>query len=408
MNSLGDVIVESLENFLSSLFEPVLRFLQNQGETVLDLIVSTPRPDAVFTQPTNGPWPAIYDYYWDTIVPLALLLWAVSIGLMILLESTSHLFSSYHRSKLKKRAFSGLVGILSWWWIGALSLRFIDELASLLLPNLADLSLFDVGSFGAMGVLGLVVSATIDLALFLLIALLYYVRQVMLYLFVLLMPILIAFWVPGVGPLTLLSRFVQRLAGFYVPFLFMTIPVALLFKVSELLGTSASLSLGGIGQWLVAITTPFVAVAVPFVLFWQAGALFFMAERVSHHTSRQRARERYERARAAGGTTRQAQRNFRRGVRGEPAVRSDGQAVFDSGGSRAHAGGARLASTGHSLRQRLTPERNAGPSWQSASGSVADRWDRTKPPTSERQADPRNTVSRDRTATDEVPDRNDV
>jgi hypothetical protein len=373
---------------------------------LLEIVVSTPRPDAVFSQPTNGPWPDIYTYYWEMVVPLALLLWALSIGLMILLESTSHLFSSYHRSKLKKRAFSGLVGILSWWWIGALSLRFTDELASLLLPNLAELTLFDVGSFGAMGVLGLVVSATIDLALFLIIALLYYVRQVVLYLFVLLMPILIAFWVPGVGPLTLLSRFVRRLAGFYVPFLFMTVPVAVLFKLSELLGTSASLSLGGIGQWLVAISTPFVAVVVPFVLFWQAGALFFMAERASHHSSRRLARQRYTRARAVGETSRQAQRNFRRGVRGEPPVRSDGQTLLGGGDSRAYRGGARLASTGRGLRQRLTPADDTGPSWQAASGSVSDRWDRRKPPTSERQTDPRNTLSRDRTATNDVTDRN--
>jgi len=43
------------------------------------------------------------------------------LGIVIFLESTSYLFGSYHRSKLKKRAFSGLLGILSWWWVAALA-----------------------------------------------------------------------------------------------------------------------------------------------------------------------------------------------------------------------------------------------------------------------------------------------
>jgi len=60
------------------------------------------------------------------------------------------------------------------------------------------------------------------------------------------MPLLIVFWIPGVGPFTLISRFVQRLAGFYAPILFMTLPVALLLRLGELPRESFSLSLGGL------------------------------------------------------------------------------------------------------------------------------------------------------------------
>jgi len=338
-----------------------------------------------------------------------LLLWALSLGLIILLESTSHLFSSYHRSKLKKRAFSGLLGILAWWWIGAFSLQFTDELTSLLLPNLADLSLFDVASFGAMGVLGVVISATIDLTLFLLVALLYYVRQVVLYLFVLLMPVLIALWVPGVGPFTLLSRFVKRLAGFYVPFLFMTVPVALLFTLSGLLGSSATLSLGGVGQWLVAISVPFVAVVVPFVLFWQAGALFFLADRVSQHSSRHRASERFDRAQAAGATARNATRNFQRGASGALAIRRDGQLLLDSSTSSAHSAGDRVARAGQSLGQSLSSgldEGRTGSSDQASTDRVLRRRpsrleEQRAPSTAEEPADESSTDRTNRDATDD-------
>ncbi len=284
------------------------------------------------------------------MVPLALLLWALAIGLVIFLEATSHLFGSYHRSKLKKRSFSGLLGILSWWWLAALSLRFVDALTGFIVPNLSTISLFQTLSFSALGVLGLVLTLASDLVLFVLIAVIYFVRQLALYLFVLLMPILIAFWIPGVGPFSLVSGFMRRMANFYVPFLFMTVPVALLFRLGELLGASVDLSMGGFGTWLTALVIPVLAVASPFVLFWQAGALFFMTDRAARHTSRARVHERATGVRARGASTAHASRNFDRGVRGESAVRPDGQALLGSDGSRAHRAGSHVRATGASLR----------------------------------------------------------
>ncbi|MFC6974417.1 hypothetical protein ACFQL1_06685 [Halomicroarcula sp. GCM10025709] len=185
-------------------------------------------------------------------------------------------------------------------------------------------------------------------------ALVYLTRQVVLYLFVLLMPLLIVFWVPGVGPFSLASQFMKRLAGFYVPFLFMTVPVALLLRVGQLLGSSATLSMDGVGQWLLAILTPLVAVISPFVLFWQAGALFFMADSAARHTSRDHGKARIAKARTAGATTQTGTQNFSRGLQGKPAVRPDGQVVLGSGNSRAHAVGTRLNATATSLQSRIS------------------------------------------------------
>ncbi|WP_324665396.1 hypothetical protein [Haloarcula sediminis] len=356
MPSLGDVIVDSIDEIIRVLVNPISKFVSDHAGDLLDLIVQTPNPDSVFARPTNGGWPAIYDFYWETMVPLSLLLWGLMIGLIIFLESTSYLFSNYHRTKLKKRAFSGLLGILSWWWVASLSLRFIDGLSGFLLPSLSNISLFDTLSIGAMGTLGLALSLSVDLTLFLILALVYMVRQVVLYLFVLMMPLLIVFWVPGVGPFSLASQFMKRLAGFYVPFLFMTVPVALLLRLGQLLGSSVTLSIGGAGQWLLAILTPLVAVISPFILFWQAGALFFMADSASRHTSRDRGKARVEAARSAGATTKTGTQNFARGLRGESAVRQDGQAVLGSGDSSTHAAGTRLNSTATSLQSRLSTE----------------------------------------------------
>jgi hypothetical protein len=360
VSSLSDIIVAALQELLRVLFSPIQTLIEDHADDVVSIIFGTPHPNAVFARPTNGAWPNIYDYYWDGLMPLALLLWALAIGLVIFFESTSYLFSSYHKAKLKRRAFAGLLGILAWWWLAALSLRFIESLTGYLVPDLSSISLFETLSFSAMGVLGLVVTLSVDLVLFLLIAILYFVRQVVLYLFVLLMPILIALWVPGVGPFSLVSGFVRKLAGFYVPFLFMTVPVALLFRLGDLLGTSADLSMEGLGLWLTALVIPIVAVVSPFVLFWQAGALLFVTDRLARHGSRHRARDRVERARTATQETTHGGRNFVRGARGQPAVRGDGQTLLGSGDSRAHAAGSRLNGASGRLADRFDPPRRGG------------------------------------------------
>lgn len=339
MSALGDVIVSALRDFLRSVFNPIKKGIHEHGNEIMKSVVGTPHPNTVFSRPMNDVWPAIYDYYWDAIIPLALLLWALMIGLVIFLESTSHLFGSYHRSKLKKRAFAGLLGILSWWWMAALSLQFMDGLADYIAPDLTNVALFETLSFGAMGLLGLVITLSVDLALFLLIGLLYFAREVVLYLFVLLMPILIALWIPGVGPFTLSSQFMKRLAGFYVPFLFMTIPVAVLFQLGKLLGHSFGFTPEGIGAWLAALIIPFLAVASPFVLFWQAGALLFMADRMSHRISAQQARQRAGTVHEQGARAAHGGRNLGRGLRGHGARTRDGDTLFGSGDSRANRAG---------------------------------------------------------------------
>jgi len=99
------------------------------------------------------------------------------LGIVIFLESTSYLFGSYHRSKLKKRAFSGLLGILSWWWVAALSLRFVDALTGFIVPDLSEIALFETASFAILGVLGVIIAQAVNLTLFLLLALVYTIRQ---------------------------------------------------------------------------------------------------------------------------------------------------------------------------------------------------------------------------------------
>ncbi|MFC7195105.1 hypothetical protein ACFQL4_11265 [Halosimplex aquaticum] len=366
--ALGDTIVWAIQKALEVLFEPLEAIIERHANDVIEIIVGTPHPNRIFAEPTNNSWPDIYAYFWDVVVPLSLLLWTLAVGIVILLESTSYLFSSYHRAKLKRRAFAGLLGILAWWWMDALARQFIQELALFIAPDLSEVELFQTLSFGSIGALTTAITLSVDFALFALVVLIYFIREIVLYLFTLMMPIMIALWIPGVGPFNLVSKFMERLAGFYVPFLFMTIPVVFLFRLAHILGANFSISLTGIGTWLTALVIPIVAIVSPFVLFWQAGSIFFMAQSASRHASSRRARSRVNRTRDTGGSALHSGRNFIRGVRGQAAIRSDGQAVFDSGNSRAHAAGSRLNDTGSRLQGTL--HRSSGTDARSDGGST--------------------------------------
>jgi hypothetical protein len=360
LDGVGDIIIDAIQSVLGILFEPVEGVISGTAATVVDLILTTPYPNAIFGPPTNGVWPGLYEYYWESLVPLVLFLYGATVMLIIFLQSTSHLFGSYHRTKLIKRSFTGLMGLLSWWWIAGISLRFADSLTTLLAPDLSSITLFETLSFGTMGVLGLVITMSVDLVLFALLALIYLSRQVVLYLFVIAMPILIVFWIPGVGPLTLLSNFARRLAGFYVPFLFMTLPVAVLFRLADILGNSFGISAEGLAAWLLALVIPFVAVLAPIVFIWQAGAIFFIGRQTASHASRRQAVDRVQRIESGGQAATHAGQNFSRGVQGRPATTREGQYVFDSGDSRAHRLGSGVNTLGSRV-QRVVNERRGGP-----------------------------------------------
>jgi hypothetical protein len=363
---IADAMVDALTEFLRALVSPITSLIESHGGALVRLLVQTPHPTRAFGTPVATPWQALHSYYWETLVPLALMLFGLAVGVVILLESTSHLFSGYHQARLKRRALVGLLGILSWWWLNAFALQFVDALTGALVPSLAEISLFQTLSFGAIGVLGTVLSLGADLIVFLLLGVLYYGRQVVLFLYTLLMPVLLVLWIPALGPFGVLAQFARRLASFYVPFLFMPLPVAVLFRLGDLLGTSADLSMGGIGAWLAAIVIPIAALVAPLVLVWQTGRLALVVDQAARRLSVRQARSRAGRTRAGATTAAHRGRNLVRGVRGQPAQRSNGQTVFGSGSSRGHAAGQRV-------RRALTRVRRGGTNGRAGSGRQGGR-----------------------------------
>ena len=349
---LTGAIVDALEQFLLGLFTPIRQFLEDHAGNVLLVVLETPAPTRVFATPTNPPWVEVYAYYWEGVVPAALLLFGLAAALVVLLEATSVLFSSYHRVQLKRRAAVAFLGILSWWWINAYALRLTDAVVTTLAPSLTDLSLFEVASFGAIGALGTVLALGTDFLLVALMALVYFLRHILLYFYTLAVPLLLAAWVPGVGPFRLVTALVRRAAGLYVPVLLMPVPVALLFRLGQVLGDSASLSLGGVGAWIAALVVPVVAVVAPLVLVWQAGRVGAVARLAARNVSRRQAVRRVGRAKQGGASL------ARRGARG---VRGVGNAVRGSRGTvTAQPSGQQQSGAGGSLPRAVRRRRPSG------------------------------------------------
>lgn len=350
---LKEVIVEALVDLIRYLFSPLEASIERYGSQVLDVVVGTDAPNSVFGRPTNGVWPGLYDYYWESVVPLALALWALSIGVVILGETTSTLFSGYRTSMLKRRAFAALLGVLSWWWLAALSMQLVDALTAYLLPDLSTLSLFETASTSVVGILGVAVSLSVSNGLLAALAILYLGRRLALYMFVLLMPVLVVMWVPAVGPFAAVAELMKRLARFYVPFLFMTLPTAMLFRLGELLGQNFGLSVTGLLAWLTGLVIPILAILAPLVLFWQAGTMFSTTQRIGRQVSTGRMRHRMGRARAAGAASARRGRGFASGVRRSSSIDNDDRGSSKSGGSRADGAGSRVARA----REYLSPFR---------------------------------------------------
>lgn len=367
-NTIIDLVVTALYEFVSSLIEPLSEPISDFGEQLIQTIIGTPYPDRIFTAPTNFAWKSLYDFYWQAMIPVAFAIFGISIMLVIFLESTSHLFSSYHRANLKRRAFSGLLGVLSWWWIAAISLQFTNELAVFLTPSLAGLTLFETVSLTGAGLIITVFALFTEFVIFIMIGLIYLSRQIVLFLLVLLMPILIALWIPGVGPFEPMSRFMEKLAGFYVPFLFMTIPVALLLRLGDLLGNSFGLSFGGIGAWITALVIPVLAVFAPLVMFWQAGGIFRVAGQVARHTSFERSRGRIHTDQKAGSTENNVRDNFLRGERGRSSATRNGQMIRYSSTSGSHTAGGHSQDPG-SRWKRSFYSKNQGSSNRPSKGN---------------------------------------
>jgi len=202
----------------------------------------TPQTDGVFVfgEPTNAPWSTIQDaLVGGEVMLIALLLLIMSVQG----RHTIRIFnidSAYEERKTKKTAWVGAFLIIVWYWLGVLSLYIVDGFSIALMPGMDSLRNAMLGFLGVTLTnpgLSLLFALVGGISMWALQAL-FYIREILLYVYLYGMPIAIAI---GYGNIPVVSDIAIGFCRRFVPLAVLPLPAAVVFKGYDLLyggGTS--------------------------------------------------------------------------------------------------------------------------------------------------------------------------
>lgn len=246
--------------------------------TVAVFGTSTPQTGSsfVFGTPTNSPWTKLHEVLVGgeiTFVSLLILLLCVQGRHTIRIFNIG---SAYQTRKTKKTAWTGAFLIVTWYWVGVLTLYVVDGFTIALLPDFGvvahtmidflQVTLENPALAFLMALIG-------GIAMWVLQAL-FFLREILLYVFFYGMPIGVAI---AYGNLPVLSQIARRMCLKFIPLAVMPLPVAVLFKGYELLfdsGTSAVVAPESpFLSYLVATSLPVLGVLIVWKLFKYATPL---------------------------------------------------------------------------------------------------------------------------------------
>ncbi|WP_042665069.1 hypothetical protein [Haloferax sp. ATB1] len=277
MVELIDVVLEGFKDvvdWIMSLFESGLK----EGyRAISESMFGTPTPNTgsgfVFGTPTNAPWPTIQDaLVGGEIMLISFLLLIVSVQG----RHTMRIFnigSGYKARKTQKTAWTGGILIVGWYWVGVLSLYLVDGITIALLPSLGSLSdamleLLRVTLTNP--ILGLLLAALGGISMWAIQAL-FFIREILLYVYVYGMPIAIAL---GYGNIPILSDIATGFAKRFVPLVVLPLPAAVVFKGYDLLFASGTFNPAtAFLQYLVAVSLPVIALYLTWKTFAYATPL---------------------------------------------------------------------------------------------------------------------------------------
>ena len=243
-------------------------------EAITESLFDTPLPETdgsfAFGTPTNEPWTDLY----DALVGGEIML----LGLLILVicvqgRHTIRIFnlgSTYAARKTRRSAWTGAFLIVTWYWVGVLTLYLVEAFTIAFLPD-ASIVTGAMLEFLAVAVvnpvLALMLAAFGGFAMWIIQAL-FFLRDILLYVYLYAMPIGVAI---AYGNLPVVSRIARRLCLKFIPLAVMPLPVALLFKAYELLfseGTNSPLAPESMFlSYLIAVSLPVLSVLLVWKLF---------------------------------------------------------------------------------------------------------------------------------------------
>src|SRR6056297_2574523 len=277
MVDLIDVVLEGIKGVVDWLIGLFMDGLVTGYETLTEGMFGTPTPETdgafVFGQPTNSPWPALQDaLVGGEIMLLALLLLVMSVQG----RHTVRIFnigSAYEARKAKKTAWVGAFLIITWYWVGVLSLYIVDGFSIALMPGMASLRNAMLGFLGVTLTnpgLSLLFALIGGISMWALEAL-FYIREILLYVYLYGMPIAIAI---GYGNIPIVSDIAMGFCKRFVPLAVLPLPTAVVFKGYDLIYSGGTFTpQTAFLKLLVASSLPLIALYITWRTFKYATPL---------------------------------------------------------------------------------------------------------------------------------------
>jgi type IV secretion system protein TrbL len=277
MVDLIDVVLEGFKEVVDWFVGLFMDGLRSGYETLTEEMFGTPTPDTngafVFGEPQNAPWSAIQ----DALVGGEIML--ISLLLLVMCVQGRHtvrifnIGSAYEARRTKKTAWVGAFLIITWYWVSILGLYIVDGFTVALMPSLSSLgeamlnflevSLTNPG-------LSLVFALVGGLSMWALEAL-YYIREVLLYVYVYGMPIAFAL---AYGNIPVLSDIAMGFSKRFVPLAVLPLPAAVVFKGYDLLYSQNAIAPSSpFLRYLVAASLPLIALYLTWKTFKYATPL---------------------------------------------------------------------------------------------------------------------------------------
>ncbi|MDS0301195.1 hypothetical protein NDI76_20885 [Halogeometricum sp. S1BR25-6] len=277
MVDLIDVVLEGFKDVVEWIIGLFMDGLRSGYQTLTEAMFGTPTPQTdgtfIFGEPSNAPWPAIQDgLVGGEIMLIALLLLVMSVQG----RHTIRIFnvgSAYEARKTKKTAWVGAFLIITWYWIGALTLYLVDGFTIVLMPDLSSVSAAMLRFLGVSIInpgLGLLFAFSGGLSMWALEAL-FYIREILLYVYLYGMPIAFAL---AYGNIPVISNIAMGFAKRFVPLAVLPLPAAMVLKGYDLIYAEGALTPEtAFLKYLVAASLPLVSLYVTWKTFKYATPL---------------------------------------------------------------------------------------------------------------------------------------
>ncbi|NGM71329.1 hypothetical protein G6M89_20390 [Natronolimnobius sp. AArcel1] len=280
MSSLTEFGRRWFEDIIETIIEWFQDGLVEGYDSITEELFGTPVPETsgsfVFSAPTNDPWIDLHD---SLVAGEIMLLSLLLLVIFVQGRHTIRIFnfsSNYEARKARRTAWTGAILIVTWYWVAVLILYLVNGFAIALVPGI-DALIRGMVDFLTVSIsnpaLSLFMAAIGGIAMWILQAL-FFIREILLYVYLYAMPIGIAV---AFGHLPIVSQIAKQICIKFVPLAIMPLPLAILFRGYDLLfgaGTNSAIAPeSAFLSYLVGASLPIFALVLIWKLFAYASPL---------------------------------------------------------------------------------------------------------------------------------------